>query len=417
MKTNNTSAPPTPFHYGWIIVLTGILTVFIALGLGRFALGMLLPAMAETLALNYAQMGFISTGNFIGYLAAVLLSGFGAIHYGARAIIAVALLLLGLSLLAVSQAESFTAVLLLYFLTGLGSGAANVPVMGLVSHWFAPRWRGKAAGLIVTGNGLAIMFTGLLIPQVNQWIGAEGWRTSWLLFGLIGIAGAFVSLIGLRNSPQSLGLEPIGVQTSTGSQVPSPSSEVKTERGIVVHLGSIYFLFGFTYVIYITFIVTTWVQERGIAETTAGTLWFWLGFLSLFSGPLFGSLSDHLGRKAGLIIVFALQGIAYVLVAATLPDFFLYLSFGLFGLCAWSIPSIMAAAAGDYMGPQRAVAAFGAVTFFFGIGQIAGPAVAGMMAEANNSFSSSYWLAAALAATAILLTAALRKPVEVVSKE
>jgi len=417
MKTNNISASSNPFHYGWVIVLTGILTVFIALGLGRFALGMLLPAMAETLSLNYAQMGFISTSNFIGYLVAVLLSGFGAIHFGARAVITVALLLLGLSLLAVSQAKNFTAVLLLYFLTGLGSGAANVPVMGLVSHWFTPGWRGKAAGLIVTGNGLAIMFTGLLIPQINQWIGAEGWRTSWLLFGLIGIAGAFVSLVGLRNSPQSLGLEPIGGQPSATSQVPLPSSEVKTERGIVLHLGSIYFLFGFTYVIYITFIVTTWVQERGIAETTAGTLWFWLGFLSLFSGPLFGTLSDHLGRKAGLIIVFLLQGVAYVLVAAALPDVFLYLSFGLFGLCAWSIPSIMAAAAGDYMGPQRAVAAFGAVTFFFGIGQITGPAVAGMLAEASNGFSSSYWLAAALVAIAILLTATLRKPVGIIPKE
>ena len=29
---------------------------------------MLLPSMAATLQLSYAQMGFISTGNFIGYL-------------------------------------------------------------------------------------------------------------------------------------------------------------------------------------------------------------------------------------------------------------------------------------------------------------------------------------------------------------
>ncbi|NJN46930.1 MAG: YbfB/YjiJ family MFS transporter, partial [Candidatus Competibacteraceae bacterium] len=135
MKIKNNRTPSTPFHYGWIIVFTGILTVFIALGLGRFALGMLLPSMAKTLSLNYAQMGFISTGNFIGYLAAVLLAGYGAIHLGARTVIAVALLLLGVSLLAVSQVESFTAVLFFYFLTGLGSGAANVPIMGLVSHW------------------------------------------------------------------------------------------------------------------------------------------------------------------------------------------------------------------------------------------------------------------------------------------
>jgi len=56
-------------------------------------------------------------------------------------------------------------------------------------------------------------------------------------------------------------------------------------------LGSIYFLFGYTYVIYATFIVTTLVKERGFSEAVAGNFWAWVGFLSLFSGPVFGTLS------------------------------------------------------------------------------------------------------------------------------
>ena len=64
-----------PFHYAWVIVVGGTLTTFAALGLGRFALGMLLPSMAADLGLGYARMGLIGTANFVGYLIAVLASG------------------------------------------------------------------------------------------------------------------------------------------------------------------------------------------------------------------------------------------------------------------------------------------------------------------------------------------------------
>ena len=126
--------------------------------------------------------------------------------------------------------------------------------------------------------------------------------------------------------------------------------------------------------IYATFIVTTLVKERGFSEAIAGNFWSWVGFLSLFSGPVFGTLSDRLGRKTGLMIVFSLQTLAYLLVAANLPPFFLYLSIGFYGIVAWSIPSIMVAAVSEYVGIDKALAAFGFITFIFGLGQIAGPA-------------------------------------------
>jgi len=49
---------------------------------------------------------------------------------------------------------------------------------------------------------------------------------------------------------------------------------------------------------------------------------------------------------------------------------FLYLSIVFFGLVAWSIPSIMAAAIGDYVGPKKSAAAIGFVTFIFRLGQM-----------------------------------------------
>lgn len=401
-----------PFHYGWVVVFAGMLAIFACLGIGRFALGMLLPSMGGSLGLSYAQMGLISTGNFVGYLAAVLACGRLVARFGYRPLIVAALAGVGASLVLVSRANGFHQVLVIYLLTGFASGAANVPVMALVSHWFTRRRRGRAAGFIVIGSGFAIMFTGLMVPAVNAEYGAEGWRLSWLVLGAMVLVIAVVCGWLLRDDPEPMGLAPVGQALDAPVRPPRAASDEgpSRHRKLLLHLGAIYFGFGFTYVIYATFIVTTLVEEWGFTEAVAGRFWIWVGLLSLFSGPVFGTLSDRFGRRAGLATVFTLQMLAYLLVALQLPLPFLYISVACFGLVAWSIPSIMAATVGDYMGPARAAAAFGYITFFFGIGQIAGPALAGILAEASGSFSSSYFMAAAVVAVSIALTALLRRP-------
>ena len=103
------AAERLPFHYAWIIVATGTLCIVACLGFGRFALGMLLPSMASTLKLSYSQIGFISTGNFVGYLAAVLFCGRIAGKIGSRRLIVTALITISVSMALISRSSSFLA--------------------------------------------------------------------------------------------------------------------------------------------------------------------------------------------------------------------------------------------------------------------------------------------------------------------
>ena len=400
------------FHYGWVIVFAGMLCILACLGFGRFALGMLLPSMAATLHLSYSQMGFISTANFLGYLASVLVSAHWAGRIGSRRLVFLALLTVALSMSLVSRATGFLSVLLLYMITGIGSGATNVPVMGLVAAWFSSGKRGRAAGFIVIGSGFAIMISGRLIPFLNRRIGPEGWRTSWLILAGLVTLIAFVAFGLLRDGPEEKGLAPVGADETTAPVDPGPEvSEVNIYRkGIIYYLGAIYFLFGYTYVIYATFIVTSLIQEHGFSEAQAGSFWSLVGGLSLLSGPVFGTLSDRIGRKYTLAMVFAIQTAAYLLVSRPLATPFLYLSIGCFGVVAWSIPSIMAALAGDYAGPRKAARIFGLITFIFALGQIAGPAVAGLLAEKSLGFGSSFFMAACFTGAGVVLALTLRTP-------
>lgn len=408
---NDFPVKKTQFHYGWLIAITGTFCIIACLGLGRFALGMLLPSMGKALNLTYSQMGYVGTGNFIGYLIAVFVAGHIIGRYGQRVYIFFSLLLVGITMILLSQGSSFYYILFLYVLTGIGSGGANVSMMSLVSSWFSKKKRGKAAGIMTIGSGFAIVFSGFFIPYINSLKGEDGWRWNWAILGFLVIIIAIFCYLILRNNPKEKGLEPIGSDNFINRDSKLENINLNIYKSpIIYHLGAIYFLFGYTYVIYATFIVTTLVKERGFSESIAGNFWSIVGFLSLLSGPVFGALSDKLGRKAGFIIVFFFQFLSYLLIATGLPGLFLYASIFFYGVVAWSIPTIMAAAVGDYVGQSHSAKAFGFITFIFGIGQISGPAIAGKLAEKTGNFSSSFYMASIMSFVAILLSLFLKKP-------
>jgi sugar phosphate permease len=422
MKRSERPKVQQPIHYGWIIVFTGVAILFACLGLGRFAIGMLLPSMGLALDLNYSQMGFIGTGNFMGYMVSVLFSGMVAARLGARNSIFLGLLLVGGTMALISQTTTFFQVLVLYTITGIGTGLANMPLMGLISHWFLKQTRGRAAGTMLSGNGLAIVFAGVFVPWINGAAGAGGWRIAWICMALISLVIAVVALVLLRNDPAQKGLAPVGKdigeektdkknsENRAKNSISSCQNSEKASPRTMVYLGWIYLCFGATYSVYVTFIVTALVNDHGFGEGAAGSFWAVVGALSIFSGPLFGGLSDRMGRRKGLMIAYGLFAIAYSLAAAPLPKVFLYVSIIMFGLIVWSIPTIMSAAVGDYMGPAQAVRALGFVTLFFGAGQIAGPAMAGFLADVTGSFGTGFWFCAGLTGLAAVLSFFLKPP-------
>jgi len=398
-----------PFHYAWLIAFCGFLTLFSCFGLARFAFGMLLPSMRSGLGLAYDQMGFISTGNFSGYLVSVALAPWIIRRFGPRRTNVVGLLLIAVCMFGISRAEVFSTVLVLYTLIGFGGGFANIPVMVLVAHWFRRQRRGRAAGAMIMGNGTGIVFAGYAVPQLTETLGAAGWRFGWLMIGVISLAIAIVVGCLLRNDPADMNIEPVG------SAEPLREEQLVENQGrgtgsIILKLGLIYLIFGATYVVYGTFIVTTMVDDFAFSEAQAGFYWSCVGFFSVFSGIGFGTLSDRIGRKQGLATVYVIQTVAYFLAGSGLGGGALVVSIVLYGLSAFAIPTIMAAAVGDYLPISRAAAAFSAITFFFAIGQTVGPGVAGIVAETVGSFQPSYLVSAALTGVAIVMALLLPKP-------
>lgn len=396
-------------HFAWVIAALGFLIIFACIGLGRYAYTMLLPSMQAGLGLPDDRMGFIGTGNFCGYLLAVVLAPRLIRRFRPRRVIAGGLALITLALFGISISRGFLLPLSLYFLVGMGTGFANIPTMALISHWFRSEQRGRAAGLMIGGNGAAIMLAGVLVPQLNRSFGADGWRAGWLLLAAVALLVTALASWLVRNSPAELGLEPLGRPLP-----PSPDQLVPRERqgdgALLVRLGLLYLAFGATFMVYGTFIVTTMVREYGFSESRAGIYWSWAGFFSLFSGVLFGTLSDRIGRRHGLALVFTVLTASYLLAGLKLGSAGLILSIILYGSAVFAIPAIMAAAVGDYLGLSRAASAFATITIFFAAGQTIGPATAGLIAKASGTFTHAYLSAALITAAAAIFSLFLPKP-------
>ncbi len=387
-------------HYGWVILIIATLVVFGSLGLARFGYTMVLPAMQTGLKMDNTQAGALATANLIGYLALSVIGGALAARYGPRAVIAGGLSLAGVGMVFTGLANGFVAAATWRALTGIGSGASNVPVMGLLAAWFARQRRGLAAGIAVAGSSLGLMVVGPLVPRVLSDHGEGGWRVCWYIYGGITLVLAIGAFALLKNRPSDSGLKPLGAGTAD----PAPGPRAKRlqwgsvyRSPIVWHLGLVYVAFGFSYIIYMTFFTKVLIAEGGYTRGAAGRLFMTMGWFSLLCGLIWGTVSDRIGRKRALIIVYLIHTAAFSLFALWPAPAGFTISALLFGLSAWSIPAIMAAASGDIVGSRLAPACLGFITLLFGIGQALGPSVAGAVADTTGSLLPSLLVAAAVA--------------------
>ncbi|MFQ5578789.1 MAG: MFS transporter [Anaerolineae bacterium] len=389
------------WHYGWLVLLIGTLVVCGSLGLGRFGYTVVLPAMQSDLELSNTQAGVLATANLIGYLALSAIGGALAARYGPRRVITVALVLAGAGMLLTGLANTFAAAAVWRTLTGIGSGASNVPVMGgLLAAWFSARRRGLASGVAVAGSSLGLILVGPLAPRILAAYGDSGWRVNWFIFGAATLAIAAAGYFLLRDHPTDMGLRPVGAEGA--APPPAPRREaIQWGRvygsAAVWHLGLVYVAFGFSYIIYLTFFTKHLIAGGGYTPSAAGELFMLLGWSSLLCGLIWGTVSDVIGRRGALIIVYLIHAVAFSLFALWPAPPGFTLSAVLYGLTAWSVPAIMAATCGDVLGPRLAPAALGFITLFFGIGQAVGPTVGGALADVAGSFNPAFLLAAGVA--------------------
>lgn len=401
-------------HYAWIITFTGVLVLLFAHGFGRMSYSVILPFMKDHLSLTYTQVGLIATGNFIGYLLFTTFGGFLAARFGPRKIISISLLLTGVTLFLTGFSNSFSFAFVTRLITGAGNGGCFVPMMSLPAAWFVARKRGLAIGIVNMGVCIGLTLSGLLLPYCISYFGPEGWRYAWYLMG----AGVFICSFFcyglLRDNPHDKGLRIYGEDGSSKQTVPPQAMALSAAfRRVMAEseiwkLGCVYFMFGFSYMIYLTFFVAYLTKEIGMDSAQAGRIFAIIGIVAIFGGVLWGVISDVIGRRYACVFIYLVLALSYALPGFFKGPMVFYLSAIMFGI-AFSVPVLMAAAAGDAVGGQLAPAALGVITLIFAIAQIFGPFVGGWIKDATGTFVHAFTLCAAVALLGALFSLLLKK--------
>jgi MFS family permease len=399
-------------HYAWIIAFTGTLVTILAHGFGRMSYSVILPSMREGLSLSYTQVGLIGTGNFIGYLCLAIVGGFLAARFGVRRVVFTSLVVIGISLILTGFTNSFLSAFLMRLITGLGNGSAYVPIMALPAAWFVARKRGLGTGIVSGGIGVGLFLSGVILPGVIAYFGSNGWRYAWYLMGITVFVLSFVCYLFLRNNPAEKGLSLYGGEED---RVAGPKVTLFSAWKDIVRepeiwkLGCVYFMYGFSYIIYLTFFVAYLCKECSLRPAEAGRIFAVLGLFSMFCGVFWGWISDVLGRRYGSLLAYLTLALSYVIFAFWQNSVGFYVSGVIFGITAWSIPTIMAAASGDAVGGRLAPAGLGFITLFFGVGQALGPALGGWIKDASGTFTYAFLLSAAVSVAGALVSLVLRK--------
>jgi MFS family permease len=129
----------------------------VAMGIGRFAFTPILPLMIQEGTVHLAQTAWLSSSNYIGYLVGAL-----SLLKSKRHPLFV---MLGLTLVTLTtwlaSLSSFGWLLVLRFLAGVASAWVLVSISAFAINWLKSR-RVVTSGLIYTGVGIGITFTGLI---------------------------------------------------------------------------------------------------------------------------------------------------------------------------------------------------------------------------------------------------------------
>jgi DHA1 family tetracycline resistance protein-like MFS transporter len=131
--------------------------------------------------------------------------------------------------------------------------------------------------------------------------------------------------------------------------------------------------------------------------------------MQLFAAPLWGRLSDRVGRRPVLIVSMAASALAYLWLGSATALWMLFAARAFAGACAGNIAAAQAYIA-DITKPEERAKGMGLIGAAFGLGFIIGPALGGLLAgndPATADVAMPAWVAAGLSFLALTGVAVL----------
>lgn len=390
--TDKTAAMPL-----WVVAVLALGSA-VALGWARFAYGLLLPSMQQTLDWSYTTAGSLTTASTLGYLAGAVLASRLAKRLGLQRTVLSGIALTAVCLSGCAVVGSLPFWLVLQFGGGFG-GAMTFIVGSIVVANGAHTRRQAAIGLAVyvAGAGFGVALAAVSIPLLLMLPIDDSWRWGW------GALGAF-SLLSL------IAVVSVRRYFSHGA---SRSSERLPVAWFVrlIPVTASYSLYGVGYIGYLTFI-SALLRQHGLSHAEMSIVWAVLGLAAVVASFLWGRFFARLqnGQSLAVVLFVIMLGVAMPLLDDGLTVAFF--SALLFGGSMLAAPPAVTHFIRDALPPAYWVSAMASITACFGVGQIIGPELVGYLADSTGDIGMGFAASAACLGLGMVAALCQRAPAE-----
>ena len=401
----STNASSKKIYYGWYILAGCFFMMFLGLAT-RNSFGLFLKPMIADFNISRASLALPFSLCLILYGASQPLGGLMMRRWDPKTVIIWGSALTTIAMLGINQVDSLWGVYLFFgILLGIGGiGNSVTAFTPLVSNWFPDR-RGLGMAIVSAGSSMGQL---ILLPLFAYLIGFLDWRTTSFVIGIIFVFTLMpISIFLVKNSPSA---------KEVPARMSSPGNGVKMVVPYDLHwveclhkmpfilLLTSFFTCGFT----VTVVSVHWVPfatDVGFSAAVAATSFALGGGLNTVGVLAVGPLSDKIGRKIPLSLIYIFRGFGFILFIFFKNDFTVWATPMIIGLSWIATVPLTSALTGDFFGSRNVAILFGLITFSHQLGSGLSAWLSGYIYDATGSYNLAFALAAYLCLQAAVIVA------------
>jgi len=397
------------FFYGYIIVSAAFCIQMIAWGMFSTY-----GVFFKPLTMEFGWTRATTSGAYsLSWLVYGLLGiGMGRLsdRFGPRMIMIVCGFFLGLGYFLMSQINTIWQLYLFYgVVIGIGVSAIDVSLLSTVARWFVKK-RGMMSGIVKVGTGVGM----LIMPIVAIWlISSRGWRTSYIIIGIITLVFVIVAAQFLRRDPGQMRQLPNGEKGTNAGSFNSADAGLSLQEAIHTRqfwvICGIYFALRFCTQGIMVHIVPH-ATDLGISMTNAASVLAAIGGVSIVGRFVLGSAGDRIGNKLAMIICFLILVVALFWLQFAKELWMLYLFVAIYGIAHGGFFALISPMVAELFGTGSHGVIFGIVLFSGAIGGGIGSVLAGHIFDITtpHSYQLAFLIFAGVSIIGLILCFLLR---------
>lgn len=350
--------------------------------------GPLAPLLQTDFQISRAEIGLIATAISLTAAPSALFGGRAADRVGERRVLILSGLITAFSALAIARSSGFWGLLASCLLLGLGNGIQNPAGSAAVMRWFPPRQRGVAMGIRQTGVPLGGILAASVAPVLAV---AYGWRTAYVLGGLMAFVGAVLVFVAYYDPPR---------KAEAGTTAPRSLRNLTRDKRIW-WLGLIFNCQLFTQYSVSTYFVLFLHEALDTPVVGAAALLAVVNGVAMAARIGWGLLSDRhfQGRRRPVLLLIVLLTVCSTLGAAAMPrqtPLLLVVGFAvLLGASAFAWTGVLGTLVIETAGRESAGSAISLVQVLATPASLLSPPLFGFLTDRSGTYRVA-WLALAL---------------------